>query len=336
MNEKGIAVGQQYEFVIKKCSKVKGAALFDTDKGLYMLREFRGSEKHLEKEEELLKKISEEGWMYTDYPVRNKEGKLVSTAADGQQYLLKRWYEARECEVYNRGLVEQGIKALAVFHTKACYKNLPEMFVNEKNPQDDSLELMKRRTEELRKCQKYVQNKKRKNEFEWMLAKCIPAFYEQAISVTDKVMELREEEKEKDIYNSKAGERRFGVIHGDYNYHNIAFADVERKPFIMNFGHCGYGIQMTDLYNYLRKVMEKHNWNEELGHRLIGAYCKIRPVDAWEYTYLQKNMAYPKKFWKIVNYYMNHGKCFIPDKDVQKLKNVIEQEYVKTNFLSTM
>ncbi len=36
-------------------------------------------------------------------------------------------------------------------------------------------------------------------------------------------------------------------------------------------------------------------------------------------------LSYPEKFWKIINQYINSNKSWIPDKNVDKLRKVIEQ-----------
>ena len=36
-------------------------------------------------------------------------------------------------------------------------------------------------------------------------------------------------------------------------------------------------------------------------------------------------LSYPEKFWKIINQYINTNKSWIPDKNVDKLRKVIEQ-----------
>ena len=43
--------------------------------------------------------------------------------------------------------------------------------------------------------------------------------------------------------------------------------------------------------------------------------------------------AYPEKFWKIVNFYYNAPKAWIPEKNLEKLEKVVSQEKAKMNFL---
>jgi hypothetical protein len=44
-------------------------------------------------------------------------------------------------------------------------------------------------------------------------------------------------------------------------------------------------------------------------------------------------MAYPEKFWKIVNFYNNSRKSWIPGKNAEKLDKLIKQEPEKQKFV---
>jgi thiamine kinase-like enzyme len=61
--------------------------------------------------------------------------------------------------------------------------------------------------------------------------------------------------------------------HGNYNYHNIIFNGD--KVAVINFEKAGAGLQIKDFYFFLRKVLEKHNWNLELGYNIIDKRTNI-------------------------------------------------------------
>ena len=65
----------------------------------------------------------------------------------------------------------------------------------------------------------------------------------------------------------------------------------------------------------------------------MDVYDKVRPMDGTEYRQLYYRLAYPEKFWKIVNFYYNSGKAWIPGKNLEKLMKVTEQEKDKQAFL---
>ena len=55
----------------------------------------------------------EESGKYVDTPILNSENKLISTTRDGSRYLLKKWYDGRECEVRREADVLMAAENLA-------------------------------------------------------------------------------------------------------------------------------------------------------------------------------------------------------------------------------
>ena len=47
-------------------------------------------------------------------------------------------------------------------------------------------------------------------------------------------------------------------------------------------------------------------------------------------------MSYPEKLWKIVNFYYNSGKSWIPEKNQEKLDRLLEQEAARKKFLKLL
>ena len=46
--------------------------------------------------------------------------------------------------------------------------------------------------------------------------------------------------------------------------------------------------------------------------------------------------VYPEKLWKIVNFYYNSGKAWIPEKNQEKLDRLLEQEAARKKFLKLL
>ena len=96
------------------------------------------------------------------------------------------------------------------------------------------------------------------------------------------------------------------------------------------------GDQMTDLYHFMRKVMEKHEWNQELGLEMLTAYDCIAPLTSRDRESLYYLFLYPEKYWKQINFYMNANKVWIPSRNLDKLKNLEEQTEQRNRFLSVI
>ena len=46
--------------------------------------------------------------------------------------------------------------------------------------------------------------------------------------------------------------------------------------------------------------------------------------------------SYPEKFWKILNYYFNANKAWIPNKNMEKLKLAVNQNRMRREFVRTL
>lgn len=82
----------------------------------------------------------------------------------------------------------------------------------------------------------------------------------------------------------------------------------------MNFEKCQADGPIRDLYLLLRKLLEKSDWDCNRGEALLAAYESVRPLNPFERQDLFYRLSYPEKLWKIVNFYYNSGKAWIPEK----------------------
>ena len=155
-----------------------------------------------------------------------------------------------------------------------------------------------------------------------MFMRQFAGFFEKAQAVTEQLqnMEIREE--------------LTGFCHGDYNQHNVIFS--REGVAIVNFLNFSYQIRVSDLSNFVRKMMEKNNWNTSLGMELIGAYDSVRKLKPQEFSYLYFYLAYPEKFWKIANHYSHSHKAWLSGRNTEKLSKVITQEGAREHFLQTL
>lgn len=94
-----------------------------------------------------------------------------------------------------------------------------------------------------------------------------------------------------------------GYCHGSYNYHSVLFCSGYMAT--VNFDRFHVGYQLTDLYQFIRKVMEKNNYNFNIAVKMIEEYDRILPLTKEDYRYIYILYSYPEKFWKVSNRYMN-------------------------------
>lgn len=313
----GLSTLEQYGLAAKMSSRVRGALACQTEEGLLLLKEFNGSEKKLLKQQELLLHIQELGHAVDSF-LPNKEGNLISRDKDNIPYTLQHWYEGKECDTKSKEDIMKSVRVLAKLH-KAMRLPLVEDYL-EKSLVDE----YRRHNQEIRKIRKFIRKKGASCTFEkvflssveWFLRKGEDALGMLEASSYDK---LREEV------------RQMGwICHGEYNQHNILLS--KGKVAVTNFGKWGYDIQIADLYRFMRKILEKYNWDPTLGKEMIFAYHSERQVSPDEWKNLQIRFLYPEKFWKLANYYFSHNKAWIPEKNTEKLNTLIAQKILWSRF----
>lgn len=316
---------EQYPFEVKQTTKGRGALICDTDKGLKILKEYKGSEGRADFLFGLLQFLKKHGQERVDCIVKTKEDKTIAKDVDGGIYMVRDWYDGRECDTKSRDDILKAIGQLADIHNilREIPLEIPDYLQvgNQK-----LLEENERHTRELKKVRNFIFSRKKKNDFEMGFLKSFEMFYGEALAV----VELQKKELEEDsCENTKNG--IYGICHGDYNQHNVLFS--RHGIAVLNFEKASYDIQVSDLGNFMRKILEKHNWNMGLGMDMLSAYHNVRPLSEQEMRQLYIRLAYPEKFWKIANHYFNASKAWVCGRNLEKLEKFISQNEARESFL---
>lgn len=326
MNEKSLKVLEQYDIQVTGTKRGRGSYICETNMGKKLLADYTGSEKKLVFVNEVLEMLKGKGYLFADVILPTKEGNLTTRDRDENVYILKDWYEGRECDTRNMNDVEQAVINLAHLHNMLVLEKKEENRIRPKLLEEDEL---RRHNRELRKICSFVRKRHQKNEFEVLFLKYYDMFYEQALGAEQWLegsacVDLKKESVEKGC-----------LCHGNYNQHNIYFPG-RGKVFTANFYKCRYDVQMLDLYQFLRKIMEKQNWETASGHRMLELYDREKPISDREMEYLYARLFYPEKFWKLANQYYNRSKSWIPWKNVGKLELLASQQEKRNAFLKSL
>ena len=169
----GLGTLAQYELTADRSARTRGALLCYTAQGLLILREFHGSEKKLEKQQELLMKLQENG-INTDYFLRNNQESLVSKDKTEQRFTLQHWYEGKECDTKSREDILKSVRTLARLHILMKMEPVEEF--RERSLREEYL----RHNQELRKIRKFIRNKGASNVFEKNYLASVEQFLERA------------------------------------------------------------------------------------------------------------------------------------------------------------
>lgn len=313
----GLGTLEQYGLSADGTSRTRGALLCRTEKGLLILREFTGSEKKLKKQQELLCHLKEQGFLVDSY-LENQEGSLISRDKDGISYTLQNWYEGRECDTKSKGEILSSVRTLGKLHNAMKLPGGEDY--RAKSLEDEYV----RHNQEIRKIRKFIRKKGAGSPFEKEFLASVEWFLkrgEQALLML-----------EDSGYEALRGEAILAgcICHGEYSQHNVLM--VRGKTAVTNFGHFGYDIQMADLYRFMRKILEKYSWDPVLGKEMLFAYHKERSISPEEWMNLKVRFTYPDKYWKLANYYFSHNKAWISEKNLEKLRILVEQKENWSNF----
>ena len=345
MDEKIDEVIGQYELHLSGKRRIRGGLLLDTNEGSFTLTGYRENAARVDFDEAVKKVLAEKGCLCVDEGLKNKNGSWLTKDHMGNFWHMKHWYPGKECDLKGdevtfaaRHLAKLH-RLLIIPHDELELPSDAEMMaasaeenewkrkfvpVEEKNPEDIFL----RRSKEMRRIYNYIKKKKKKNEMEICILNLFPAFYEQAETA-------KEEISKTDCHGFAERSVKEGrIFHGSYNYHNILFK--EKDVITTNFERCAYGLQVMDLYGFLRKILEKNNWNTQKGMKVLESYRKERSLDTVEGNLLYVLLLFPEKFWKQMNFYYNGKKSWMSAKNLDKIKKLEEQEQERKKFLGEM
>lgn len=324
MNDRAVSLLGQYDIEVLRTRKGRGAILCDTNQGCLIFKEYVGNENKIRIQDRLLNHIRETGKIQVESILPTREGSLFVKDMEGNSYVLKTYAEGRECNIYEKKECLEAVRVLARLH--GCM----ELSQTEMDglPADGFFagREYEKHNRELRRVRKYLKQRGQKTGFEIGLLNSFDYFLEQALAVTEEWNRYR-------LENSRGHERKETVLycHGDYQYHNILWGQEEW--FVVNFEKCLPDNPIRDLYLFLRKLLEKSSWSVSLGKELLAAYQEERPISDESRMDLYYRLAYPEKFWKIVNFYYNSGKAWIPERNREKLEKLVVQEKEKQIFL---
>ena len=212
MNDRAVSILDNYDFTVSRTYKVRGAFVCETDCGLKILKEYRAP-------------VSKLGLM--DALIADKEGKFISYDREGMGYVVKNYYEGRECEPKTVEDLKAAMRSMALLHEALVY---PEEDMPEDLRRYDLEEDIVRQNKGLKKIRSFIRSRGRKTEFELQLLDAYNLFLAQAVKVEERVIQ----EDFTAFYEEVEKRRQF--VHGDFQYHNILLG--KEKAAIINFEKC--------------------------------------------------------------------------------------------------
>jgi CotS family spore coat protein len=315
------AILEQYDLEIRQIMKGRGAYICDTDQGIKLLVPFRGSAARAESLCQVLLSLREQGFP-AEQVCLTREGTAVAEDDSGGRYWLKDRIAGSECSTAREEEMRLAVGQLALFHTaaKAAAPEAPELLTRNRSEPE---ELYGRHNRELVKVKNYIHSRRSHNELERLFLEQYPYYIEQAKEAADGIKT-----------RGQQGEQTRTICHGAFHQHNVLRTPQGMR--IVNFEAMYWNEPVTDLANFVRKMMEKNQWDVQLGIGLLESYDRIRTLSAGEWQLLYRILLFPEKFWKISNHYQNSHKAWVSERDIQKLGQIIAAEPKRARFLQNL
>lgn len=326
MTDKMTEVLEQYGIMAASIKRSRGAFICRTSDQLYLLEPFEGSEGRLLREYDIKERLYEAGFEKTDrYVLLNFDeeeemtdmaDRLIAADRYRNSYVLKQYYDGHECDLHNMDEVKAAMYNLAKLHLfgRQIAKEQMVSLVSK------SADLFARHNRELVRVRSFILKQTHKNEFERYYLTIAEQFSHSAKAAFDAMCRLKPDDSP-----------RLGLCHGAYHHHNILI--TPQGVATMHFEQWHYDNQLTDLYHFTRKLLEKNDFSYACFHEALCAYGDSEPLCEPDYVYLYLLFMYPEKFWKLSNHYMNSNKAWIPPKTMEKLSALAELEKKKQDFL---
>jgi CotS family spore coat protein len=312
---------EQYDLEIRQITKGRGVYLCDTDQGIKVLLPFRGSAERAEYLRMVLLSLWEQGFPAEQICV-TREGTAAAEDESGVRYWLKDCIAGSECSTTREEEMRRAVEALARFHqaAKAVAPEAPALLVRSRSEPET---LYRRHDRELVKVKNYIHARHSHNELERLFLEQYPYYIEQADQAVDGM---------EGCTKPQGGTRT--ICHGAFHQHNVLRTPQGMQ--IVNFETMCWNEPVVDLANFVRKMMEKNQWEVSLGLGLFESYDRVRALSAGEWQLLYRILLFPEKFWKVSNHYYNSHKAWISGRDTQKFRQIIAAETKRARFLENL
>ena len=270
MNEKALQILEQYDLEVLRSYGGRGGIMLETKDGLKMIKEFAGSRAKLPLEQRVLGILAERGVCAVDQVQANKEGELVTIGDYETPYIIKDWPPGRECDPKNEEELLKSMRLLARVHRELRGVLRTEGAERRRIQGADRSEELEKHNREMKRARNFIRTRQKKGEFELLYLQCAETIFQNG---ADALELLKASGSEKLYQQAVDGEH---LCHGEYVHHNILLQRQETA--LVNFSRFEINVQMNDVSQFLRKIMEKHNWNGGLAERMLTAYERERPL----------------------------------------------------------
>jgi hypothetical protein len=131
VNDRAVGLLEQYDMEVHKTRKGRGAFHCDTSLGCLIFKEYKGNAQKIGAQSSLLTSLRENGSVHVEGIIPDKEGNLTVQDGDGVSYVLKTWYEGRECNIKDRAECLDSVRLLARLHSSMKFASSSDWIKDE-------------------------------------------------------------------------------------------------------------------------------------------------------------------------------------------------------------
>ena len=314
LNEKYQILLDQYDVCVSHTRRGRGCVLCFGDKDVYALSKTSLSEERLIAVAKWTDIMHDHHFYKTDQYLLNKNGYFLTFDKYYETFTLRKTYLGAECDIHSLRDIRTCATNLANFHNHC----LDISFSTENLKKYSSISKhYDRKYSELKSIGRYISKRKNKGIFEYLFLEETKDFFVQM----NQAMQ---------ILNTVTPSRH-GWCHGSYNHHNVIL--TSSSPATIHFEHFYYGFPILDVYYFLKKVLEKNNYNFSFCETFLSDYDRLMPLPQDDLLCLYALFLFPERLFKISNQYMAHKKHWISPRYIEKLEEFIHNKEVRSIFL---
>lgn len=310
--------------------RLRGGFAYNTNNGIAIVDSYNGSRQRFEARAKVCEKLLQNDVCVSCY-VRDEDNSYFYDNEDGNTFTVYIFCPYPECSDKKTDNVCTAMRALAGLHKAFTEKiSMPELGLDGSEFQiaRSYVKEYDKHNREMKMIRNYLTGRKTKTDFELLALKECDSYLDEGLMAVE-ILKSSEYESE---FRYAVNENK--LCHGDFNYHNI-YIDSS-KYLITGLSQMRSDVYIVDLYNFMRKLMEKYDWNIKMGYLMLSEYDKVNTLSVQDIGILGAMFAYPEKFWKILNYYFNNNKAWIPGRSMEKLRTVVNQNRMKREFVRTL
>ena len=310
LNEKYQMLLDQYDISVSYIRRGRGCILCFCGDDIYALSQTSLSEERIAAVAKWTDAMHDHHFHKTDQYLLNKDGYFLTFDRYYETFTLRKTFSGNECDIHSLKDIKIAAKNLASFHNHC----LDISFSSDNLKRYTSISSQyQHKYSQLKSIGRYIRKRKNKGVFEYLFLEQTNDFWSQ--------MELAIK-----ILNHTLPSRS-----GYYSHHNILM--LKDAPATIHFERFYHGYPILDVYYFLKKALEKNNYNFAFCETFLLNYDRFLPLSENDLLCLYGLFLFPEKFWKISNQYMAHKKHWISPRYIEKLEEFIHTKEARSIFL---